>query len=1110
MVLIASAITFAVLSVAITLWVLERLKFDAEEQSRTHEIITQNEILLSTLKDLEVGERGFLLTKNPSFLEPYNVATAKLNHEYDTLSALAISPSLKKLMIDLKPLIDQRVELINQILRDERNGQHELAIQKVNSGVGKQYMSKIRLLMAEFKEEQLGILQKRSQQLHHTIKKLSCAIGITFLLAMLFTVALLIRIQKLKDDAESKLSFRNALLRSADIAIVATDTNFVITDANPAAEFLFGFSAERIIGAENLTLIIHQLKNVIQKAYNGSEEKPMEGDLLAMLDSLPNTLHFEASYSAHGSMSTQVSCIINKAVDRQGNLVGYILLARDISQVQAVQDALKQSEALYKQSTQHLKNIIDSSIDIICTIDEAGKFVEVGAASYEVFGYSPIELINHFFIDFVHPDDKERTNLIAEDVIKGQPTKNFHNRYIGKNGQTVNLNWSAIWSDSDLLMYAIARDETETIKLAGELKATESLLKLAGDISKVGGWTLDLITEQFFWTPQVSKILEFPDGYSPTLAERLELYNEDSRRVFLDAVDKCKSIGQGFDLQLKTRTKMGRQIETRLIGQAIKNAGGEVVGITGAVQDITVQKNLEQALIEAKEIAMSANAAKDVFLSTMSHEIRTPMSGMLGMLELLSYSTLNTEQQDMLTTATESGKNLVRIINDLLDHTKIEVGKLQIINEVVSLPDLINRLQLSYFALASTKNLVLKHTIDPDIAPFHVLDSLRLIQILGNLLSNAIKFTATGCVEIKLERVARIESSEKLVFSVTDTGIGITKEAQQRLFKPFEQASALTTRLYGGTGLGLSISRKLAEMMGGTLELESQINQGSTFTLTIDFPYVEATAVAHTNQDSIIQLDDEIKAGLKLLVVDDHPTNRKLLSRQLAKLNIAADLAENGRDALEKFQHQAYDLVITDCNMPEMDGYELASKIRQIEKKKQSKRVPIIAWTANAVSDARERAFNAGMDDILIKSAELALVKAKILQWTSDVTPLAQSLNTMPDIAIEANLFDLKNITDDAAEEHELLSDYCAQTDKDIIKANTACREQLSPELKQIAHQMKGASRLIGSVAIASACEKLEMSLQVLNWARASEYLAQIDAELSKIKQFLQVGSLKQ
>jgi PAS domain S-box-containing protein len=1105
-VLIVAAIILAVLSAATTLWVFERLRFDAKEQNRVNQIITLQESLLSSLIDAENGQRGFILTADTSFLQPYKVAASNIEIQYNQLNNLVTNAYLKNILVDLKPVIDQRLNMIEQIIAYEREGKHELAIEVVKSGLGKKIMDQIRLKLTEFEHKQLQILQQSSLELQNSIKKLALAIGIMILLAIAFSLTLFAKIRRLKDEAESKLGFRNALLRSADIAIVATNPKFVILSANPASENLFGFSAENWIGTESLQQIINRLQNVVIKESEETESQLTEGNLLEILNTSLDTLRFEGSYGDDSSFGTQVSCSITKAKDNEGNLVGYILMASDTSKMHAAQNALKHSEQLYRQSTRHLKNIIDSSMDIICTIDGAGRFVEVGAASIEAWGYSPGELIGKDFMEFVYSEDRAYTNNVAGDIIKGNPTKNFHNRYISKDGQIVHMTWSAVWSQKDQLMYAIARDETESIKISEDLKVTEMLLKLAGDISKVGGWSLDLKTEKFFWTSQVYKMLEFPEDYSMSLDERLKLYTKESRLAFLKAMNNAKSESKEFDLHLKTRTYSGKVIDQRLIGHPMTNEQGEVISITGAVQEITEQKNLEQALINAKENAISANAAKDIFLSTISHEIRTPLNGLLGMLELLSYSSLNKEQKEMLLTATESGKNLVRIISDLLDHSKIEAGKLQIIDEVVSISELINHLQLTYYALASSKNLLLKKTISPDIAPFHVFDPLRLTQILGNLLSNAIKFTSSGYIEIEVHRIEQYETSEKLSFSVIDTGIGISEEAQTRLFQPFEQANINTTRIYGGTGLGLNISRKLAEMMGGKLELHSQHDQGSKFTLTIEFPVPELSSASLTNQASFTDMEYEIKSGLRLLIVDDHPVNRKVLSRQLGKLNIAVDISENGLDALNKYKTHNYDLIITDCNMPEMDGYELARQIRQVEKSKHLKRIPIIAWTANALPDARENVIQAGMDDILVKPSDLYLIKAKISQWTKVDTSLQALVEASPQDKVDHKLFDLSNLSDDPEEHQEMLRDYCQQTSEDIVSAKKACLQRMSQDLKRIAHRMKGASRLIGSDAIASLCENLELISEEKNWNLCIEHLVQIDSEMSKLRHFVQTN----
>jgi signal transduction histidine kinase len=385
-------------------------------------------------------------------------------------------------------------------------------------------------------------------------------------------------------------------------------------------------------------------------------------------------------------------------------------------------------------------------------------------------------------MDFVHPEDVSKTKKIGLEITQGKSTRDFQNRYLKKDGTEVHMMWSAIWSETDGLLYAVARDMTTSIRISEELKSYEELMNLAGDISNIGGWTIDLDTKKFFWTRQVYKILEFPEGSPPSWNQRLKLYTPESRIAFLDAVKNCKMHGKSFDLKLETKTKKSRWINTRLIGNPIRNNEGKVVRLAGAIQDITAQTMQEKNLIAAKEAAISANAAKDVFLSTMSHEIRTPLNGLLGMLELLSFTKLETEQRENLKVALDSGRNLIRIINDLLDHAKIEAGKLQFVNEPNSINELITRLELSYIPIASSKNISLTKYVDSALSPFHVFDSLRLTQILGNLISNAIKFTDNGNVKIVASLISRSADEEKIALRVTDSGIGISEDAKTRLF----------------------------------------------------------------------------------------------------------------------------------------------------------------------------------------------------------------------------------------------------------------------------------------------------------------------------------------
>lgn len=1100
--LITTTVILAIVGGVLSTWIVDKIRHEAKEQVRTHIIITNAESLLSSLKDAETGQRGFLLTKNKAFLKPYEIATQEIEGQYKELISLTKNKKLKSMLVELKPLIDERLRLIDRTIQLELQGNSSLALQIVSTGNGKEYMDRIRQLMDTFQARELELLKIRSMSFEATVKKLTLAITLTFSFAIFFTIAVFSKIKRLKEDAEDKLSFRNALFNSADIAIFGTDKNLTITSINSQAEKMFNLDSAEVLNRYSLKHIIEYIKHVHLRSDETNIDLASSDSLILVIQGASDHYKFEGKLFDDSMSDRSLACSISKSKDSNGNFLGYMLVIDDITEIRSAQMALHASEQRYKLTSEHLKKIIDSSIDMICTIDAKGCFIEVGAASEEILGYKPEELVGKPYMNFVHPEDVTITKKLGLEIVKGKSTRDFQNRYLKKDGTEVHIMWSAVWSETDQLLYAVARDMTTSIRISNELKAYENLINLAGDISNVGGWSIDLEAKAFFWTRQVYKILEFPEGSPPSWNQRLKLYSPESRNAFVNAVKNCQLHGKSFDLKLETKTNKNRWINTRLIGSPIRNNEGKVVRLTGAIQDITAQTAQEKSLIAAKEAAISANAAKDVFLSTMSHEIRTPLNGLLGMLELLSFTKLETEQRDNLKVALDSGRNLIRIINDLLDHAKIEAGKLQFVNEPNSINELITRLELSYIPIASSKNISLTKHVDSRLSPFHVFDSLRLTQILGNLISNAIKFTDNGNVNIAASLISRSGDEEKIAFRIADSGIGISEDVKTRLFTPFEQASSDTARMYGGTGLGLSICRKLTEMMGGHIELESELGNGSTFTVCVSFPLAEPPEYPALQIESS-SLDDFERSG-KILVVDDHPVNRKLLSRQLAQLQISADMAENGEQAFEKFKNGNYNLIITDCNMPVMDGYELARTIREYELFHNLQRTPMIAWTANALSDAREAVFKVGMDDILIKPSEIGFIKSKLstwLPWKKTKRTTKKPKNSAPE---QNMLFDLTSMTESLEEQLEIVEEYCLQTRKDIEAAKMAISLKAPESVQRLAHQIKGASRIIHSQSLVLLSQELEESLKnTPNWMHANDLVNQIANQTNQLEDFI-------
>ena len=529
---------------------------------------------------------------------------------------------------------------------------------------------------------------------------------------------------------------------------------------------------------------------------------------------------------------------------------------------------------------------------------------------------------------------------------------------------------------------------------------------------------------------------------------------------------------------------------------------------------ILERRNSERELYLAKKEAELANSAKDSFLATMSHEIRTPLTGMLGMLELISLTQLDNEQRATLDAAWDSGRGLLRIVSDILDWSKIKEGKLELSPRPTSIAQLLQEVVNTYSSLVSAKSLILFQHTDACLSSAHIVDPLRLSQVLNNFVSNAIKFTQHGKIELRAELLGQLDSAERIRFSVKDNGIGIAKDIQERLFQRYQQESSDTARMYGGTGLGLSICQCLAEIMDGVIELESEQGIGSIFSIVLTLPVTGAPVETMRNLHPEVEqravkplFTDSMDAPL-VLAVDDHPTNRNLLASQIKVLGMRVETAENGEVALAMWRDGYFALVITDCHMPEMDGYTLSRAIRKVEAEEARPRTPIIAWTANALAEESGRCHAAGMDDLLVKPADMMQLRKTLAKCLS-ISEADSSQPTSSQHAVNGRQASapidysvLNRVVTNNIEQIQMLQDFQSHTRADHAKLLKMLEQDDRANVEDTAHRMKGSCQMVGAKHMANACEAIEKTARNGDMTGARTAKVELDKAIRQLEAY--------
>ncbi len=553
----------------------------------------------------------------------------------------------------------------------------------------------------------------------------------------------------------------------------------------------------------------------------------------------------------------------------------------------------------------------------------------------------------------------------------------------------------------------------------------------------------------------------------------------------------------------------------------LRDGRGNVAGRLLVLRDVTERKQMEQALAVARDQALEASRLKSEFLATMSHEIRTPMVGVIGMAELLGETRLTTRQRTYVEGLQRSGEAMMSIIDDILDFSKIEAGRLDLEKTDLDVRSVVHDAVGVIGEQAYGRGLKVEAAIDEAVPELLIGDPVRLRQVLLNLLGNAVKFTHEGTITVQAQPVERKKRRATLRFSVKDTGIGIDDEARARLFEPFTQADGTTTRRYGGTGLGLAICRRLVELMGGKIGVESAPGTGSEFwfEVPLDVAKGDTTRKPSNGQEGRGPLPLAAPGLAPILVVEDAAVNQQVARGMLQRLGYQVVTASDGREAIEAFERERFAAILMDCQMPEIDGFTASVEIRRREAERKQPRTPIIAMTAGVMQGDRERCLAAGMDDYLPKPVRVRVVALKLQQWVSGGPVSRVPTETTPHMSepdqstpVDPQPIDIHAIENLREMQVPGEPDVVLEIVETFMQGVPGHAEKLRgslaggdfEELGRSAHSLKGSAGFLGMREVGVICERLEAAARDGRGDDARRLVAALEEALARAEAVLQ------
>jgi PAS domain S-box-containing protein len=820
--------------------------------------------------------------------------------------------------------------------------------------------------------------------------------------------------------------------------------------------------------------------------------------------------------SRTGDRSRLLEVRYNPDVDMSGRVVGVFVMLSDIT-------ALAEAERVATESRAAIEGLIASARDAIITADEEQRVVIFNRAAEQMFGWKAADIIGQPIDRMIPARFRAAHRRQVERFGEGaqEPNPSMADRVVTgvrADGSEfpIEASVSRVHRAGGFEYTVIMRDVTERMRAARELRANAVMLRQTVEHMPLGVSVMDAKLNVIAYNERFLELMGFPaDGFAPG----------DPLEKFFRFNAARGEYGPGdVEEQVASRVQLARRAEPHCFermrgdGVVVEVRGTPVPGggFVTVYTDVTARREESRRLTEARENAEATARAKSEFLATMSHEVRTPMNGVLGIAELLLDTEMTADQRDYVETILRSGQALLEILNDILDLSKIEAGKLELesiaFDPVQAMTDVV---ALSA-PRASAKGLVLSSAVAPDVPRDVIGDPGRLRQVLSNLLGNSLKFTDTGQVEVGVS-IERIEGDDVvLAYSVKDTGIGMTSEQQAKLFRAFTQADASTTRRFGGTGLGLAICLKLVEMMDGAFRVESEPGQGSTFVFTMRC----RRATPGAARAEIAQAGEARRFNGRVLVVEDNVVNRKVARATLKAFGLTVLEAENGSLALDVLARESVDLVFMDMHMPVMDGIEATLRIRTLEKEGTlGGRRPIVAMTANVLREAIDTCMEAGMDDFLPKPFARRQMIDVLARWLErEGAPAAPAPEAEDPVeareAPSAPALDLdtfRTLAETMGDEiGVLLDDFTASTGSMFASLAAGPDREDAKIVTRLAHTLKSSAAMVGAMDLSARAKALESAAKGGDIAGLDTALDGMRAEFERVRTALDAAMGRQ